>query len=369
MIVLSRLYLHPVKSMRALRQSHALVQLSGLAFDRQFMVTELDGTFITARQTSEMVLFTPTMLPDGLHIVAPDGADITVKYQDFLPQLAATEVWGNHFSARIAPDVVNVWLSNYFKRPVQLRWVGEATTRRIAKRPDVPLSFADGYPLLLTNEASLCDLQRRCPASIEMTHFRPNLVVAGSPAWDEDSWRVIRINDVTFDVVKPCGRCILTTVSPERGKKHPNGEPLRTLATFRTAANGEIDFGLNLIARNSGVIRAGDEIEILSRAPAPGYGASDLSTMAESSSTPAEQVTIAWEAQRFSGDNQQIILEQLERQGIRVPYSCRAGLCGKCRIKLVTGAVRPLRQGAVGEDGTILCCSCVPQSDITLSNI
>ncbi len=82
---------------------------------------------------------------------------------------------------------------------------------------------------------------------------------------------MIRIVDVVFDVVKPCSRCIFTTVSPEKGQKHPADEPLKTLQSFRTAQdNGDVDFGQNLIARNSGVIRVGDEVEILATAPAKG---------------------------------------------------------------------------------------------------
>ncbi|CDL09508.1 Flavodoxin reductases (ferredoxin-NADPH reductases) family 1 [Klebsiella pneumoniae IS43] len=137
----------------------------------------------------------------------------------------------------------------------------------------MPLSFADGYPYLLANEASLRDLQQRCPASVSIEQFRPNLVVTGAAAWDEDSWKVIRIGEVVFDVAKPCSRCIFTTVSPERGQKHPAGEPLETLKRFRTALdNGDVDFGQNLIARNSGVIRVGDEVEILTRGPAKATG-------------------------------------------------------------------------------------------------
>ena len=77
----------------------------------------------------------------------------------------------------------------------------------------------DGFPFLLTNDASLRDLQKRCPASVQMEQFRPNLVVTGAQAWEEDTWKVIRIGSVIFDVVKPCSRCIFTTVSPEKGQK------------------------------------------------------------------------------------------------------------------------------------------------------
>nr|WP_224770525.1 YcbX family protein [Citrobacter freundii] len=367
-VTLTRLFIHPVKSMRGIGLTHALADVSGLAFDRIFMITEPDGTFITARQFPQMVRFTPSPFHDGLHLTAPDGSSALVRFADFATQDAPTEVWGNHFTARIAPVAINQWLSSFFSRDVQLRWVGPQLTRRVKRHVDVPLSFADGYPYLLANEASLRDVQQRCPASVKMEQFRPNLVVSGAGAWEEDTWKVIRIGDVIFDVAKPCSRCIFTTVSPEKGQKHPSGEPLATLQTFRTAVdNGDVDFGQNLIARNSGVIRVGDEVEILATGPARAYGA------AESDDTAPEQqpdatVLIDWQGQTFRGNNQQVLLEQLENQGIRVPYSCRAGICGCCRIRLVDGEVSPLKKSAIGDDGTILCCSCIPKTAIRLES-
>lgn len=370
MISLSQLYIHPVKSMRGLALSHAQVGTSGLAFDRIFMITEQDGTFITARQYPQMVLFTPAILHDGLYLSAPDGSSANVRFADFQPTPSATEVWGNHFTALIAPDEINGWLSGFFSRPVQLRWVGENLTRRVKQHEEVPLSFADGYPFLLTNEASLRDLQNRCPASVKMTQFRPNLVVTGAQPWAEDGWQVVRIGGVTFDVAKPCSRCIFTTVSPDKGRKHPSGEPLATLQSFRTAQdNGDVDFGQNLIARNSGVIRVGDELEVLATKPARVYGAGEVAEAAEPIEQQESTVAIDWQGRAFRGNNQQILLEQLEQQGIRVPYSCRAGICGCCRVRLVDGEVKGLKKNAVGADGTILCCSCVPAGDVKLETL
>lgn len=367
MPTLSRLYIHPVKSMRGIGLTHALADASGLAFDRVFMVTQPDGTFITARQFPQMVRFLPSPLTDGLHLTAPDGSSAVIRFADFAPDAAPTEVWGNHFTALIAPAAMNQWLSGFFDREVQLRWVGTKPTRRVKRHEEVPLSFADGFPYLLTNEASLRDLQQRCPASVQMEQFRPNLVVTGAQAWEEDSWKVVRIGDVVFDVVKPCSRCIFTTVSPERGQKHPAGEPLATLQKFRTAQdNGDVDFGQNLIARNSGVIRTGDEVAVLATGPAKVYGAGAVVESLEPEAQPAGTVDIEWQGQTFRGNNQQVLLEQLENQGIRVPYSCRAGICGCCRIRLVEGEVSALKQSALGEDSTILSCSCVPKTSLRL---
>ncbi len=367
MPTLSRLFIHPVKSMRGIGLTHAFADISGLAFDRIFMITQPDGTFITARQFPQMVRFTPAPLTDGLHLTAPDGSSAVIRFNDFSPEAAPTEVWGNHFTALIAPEAVNNWLSGFFAREVQLRWVGPELTRRVKRFDSVPLSFADGFPFLLTNEASLRDLQHRCPASVKMEQFRPNLVVTGAEPWEEDSWKVVRIGDVVFDVVKPCSRCVFTTVSPERGQKHPSGEPLATLQAFRTALdNGDVDFGQNLIARNSGVIRVGDEVSILATAPAKSYGPGVVEETLVPQTQPSGTVEINWQGQIFRGNNQQVLLEQLENQGIRVPYSCRAGICGCCRIRLIEGEVTALKKSAIAEDGSILCCSCIPQTGLRL---
>lgn len=367
MITLSRLYVHPVKSLRGLQLSHAQVASHGLAFDRTFMITEPDGTFITARQYPQMVLFTPALVADGLFLTAPDGSSATVRYSDFAAEEHPSEVWGNRFTARVAPSAINHWLSGYFQREVQLRWVGPTLSRKVTKHPEVPLSFADGYPYLLINEASFQDLQQRCPSSIKLEQFRPNLVVTGTHAWAEDSWQMIRVGDVTFDLVRPCSRCILTTVSTERGRKHPAGEPLNTLQQFRTADNGAIDFGQNMIARNSGIIRVGDTINVLSTKTARVYHSGAVNENLQIKAEGSKSITIHYEGKVFSGNNQQILLEQLEQQGIRIPYSCRAGLCGSCRITLLEGEVAPLKQNAIANDGTVLCCSCIPKSNLKLA--
>ncbi len=367
MVSLSRLYIHPVKSMRGLQLSHALVRAEGLAGDRAFMLTETDGTFITARQYPYMVLFTPVAVQNGLHISAPDGQSAMACYEDFAADPRPTEVWGNHFTAYIGPEAINNWLSGYIGHPVQLRWTGAQSHRRVKNHPRAPLSFADGYPYLLISEASFGDLQRRCPAGIKLTQFRPNLVVAGTEPYAEDRWRTLRIGNVPFEVVKPCSRCVLTTVSVGLGRKHPAAEPLRTLQGYRSGENGDVDFGQNLLARGSGIIRVGDEVEILTEQPPRRYISGQAT---ESYAAPAgdeHSVAIDYRGQTFTGNNRQILLEQLEQQNIRIPYSCRAGLCGTCKVALLAGEVTPLTSSAVSEPGKILTCSCIPKTDIRLS--
>ena len=369
MISLSRLFIHPVKSMRGTAVSQSLVRPAGLAWDRLFMITDTEGTFITARRFPEMVLFTPLILAEGLFLQAKDGSQAMVRFDEFSSGGETTEVWGSRFDAYIAPDNINRWLSAFFPHPVQLRWIGENPARRVKRAPDVPLGFADGYPFLLMNERSFHDLQNRCPAGLRIEQFRPNLVVSGAPAWDEDTWSVIRVGEVTFDVAKPCSRCVLTTVSTERGVAHPAGEPMKTLKTFRQAADksGDIDFGLNLIARNSGVVRCGDDVAVLARKPARLYSDTLPETTTATSGAPAAAIDITCQGKTFRGNNQQILLEQLENAGLRIPYSCRMGSCGCCRLTLESGEVTPLNAGAI-DGNTVLSCCCIPKNQLVISD-
>lgn len=142
---------------------------------------------------------------------------------------------------------------------------------------------------------------------------------------------------------------------------------MKTLKTFRQAADdsGDIDFGLNLIARNSGVIRCGDNVAVLARKPARLYADTVPETSTATGGSPAAAIDITCQGKTFRGNNQQILLEQLENAGLRIPYSCRMGSCGCCRLTLESGEVTPLNAGAINGN-TILSCSCIPQSPIVL---
>ncbi|NBM84843.1 MOSC domain-containing protein [Proteus sp. G2661] len=370
MINVSRLYIHPVKSMKGIRLSHAFARESGFTFDRDFMITTPEGTFITARKFPVLLCFIPTVMANGIYIQAPDGEGIAITYQDFETTLQPTEVWGNHFTAYVAPDEINQWFSRYLKIDVQLRWTGEKSTRRVKKNPETAVSFADGYPYLLINEASFQYLQQRCPASINIEQFRGNILITGAKPFEEDTWQTIRVGSVVMDLMKPCSRCIMTTISIDKGVKHANTEPLATLQTFRSDETGDVDFGQNIIIRQTGIIRVGDTVEVLAYKKAKQYL---VTTPVETQSTPIvenaqeQTVSIEFNGEVFEGNNQEVLLEQLENNGYTIPYSCRAGLCGSCVIQLDEGDVNALKAGAIKRSGKILACSCVPNGNVKLS--
>lgn len=349
--------------------SHAHATESGLAFDRIFMLADERGQFITARSYPFMVRFTPLLIPDGLIIVGPDKREIAVRYHEFGDTPAAVTVWNSKFAAFLAPKAVNQWLSSFFNQPVCLFWTGSPPRRRVENFSATPLGFADGYPYLLINAASLRDLQRRCPQRIYAEQFRPNLLVSGAAPWAEDHWSMLQIGDVIFQATRPCSRCVLTTVDPFDGQVHASNEPFATLRSFRTAMDDprQVNFGINLVALNHGFIRSGDAVTVLRHAPRVHYGAATADSPVVPSITVSSSVTLTYQGRSWVGNTQQILLEQLEAQGISLPYSCRAGVCKLCAVTLVRGRVSPLKQGAVRPDGTILACSTIPLEDIDIA--
>lgn len=129
------------------------------------------------------------------------------------------------------------------------------------------VSFASGYPYHMISEASVAHLNQLLDAPVPLDRFRPNIVIAGAPAFAEDAWQTIRINQQVFQVVKPCDRCAITTVDQVTGEV-AGKEPLRTLARFRTVKQ-KVLFGQYLLAEMRGILRVGDRIQVVrSQAPA-----------------------------------------------------------------------------------------------------
>ena len=164
------------------------------------------------------------------------------------------QVWQDRVAARDAGDAAAAWLTDALGTPCRLVHLADPAARPLpaghAAAPGEAVSFADGFPLLLANTASLDAVNARLAAPVPMLRFRPNLVVSGAAPWAEDSWRRIRIGDVVLRVAKPCERCIMTTIDPQTATRPHGNDPLRTMARFRRDTSGRILFGQNLVPEN-----------------------------------------------------------------------------------------------------------------------
>ncbi|MFD9688631.1 MOSC domain-containing protein [Kitasatospora sp. NPDC059146] len=278
---LTGLHVYPVKSMYRLSPDSAAVHPWGLAGDRRWMLADPTGRFVSQRENAALGQVRVDLLPDGaLALTAPDGSRIEVAAPaaDAGDPIAEVEVWGTRFRAVEAAKDAHEWIADRLG-DYRLVHLDDPRARPVDPeygRPGDTVSMADGFPLLLTATGSLERLNELIAAehpdgheTLPMERFRPNVVVAGSEPWAEDGWRRIRIGALTFQVVKPCGRCVVTTTDQESGERR-GPEPLRTLARhhrlLRRAA-----FGQNLIPERPagvegdvlGTLRLGDDVEVL----------------------------------------------------------------------------------------------------------
>ena len=262
---ISELYIHPLKSARGVPVREMPLDDHGPVGDRRWMLVDATGLMVSQRDYPHMALIGAERNGDGLICAAPGMPVLhaTIPQAGATARLAAI-VWDNEVEVQLAADEAHAWFSQYLGGECRLVYQPDDAFRqvnRIYAPKGTGVSLADGFPLLLIGQGSLDDLNRRLEPPIEMRRFRPNLVVTGSEAFEEDSWREIRVGELAFSLVKPCARCSIPSVDPETGKM--GNEPMRTLATYRRRGN-DIFFGWNVLPRTIGTIRIGDPVEILS---------------------------------------------------------------------------------------------------------
>jgi uncharacterized protein len=256
---------YPVKSLRGHSLEEANVERIGLAGDRRWMIVDAANVFLTQRQYPKLAQIDAAPRENGVILRHATYGAIDIDFPDHHAPTETVTVWRSSFSARIA-EPASAFLSGFLGKPVKLAYLHDETARPVDPvfgRGDDCVSFADGYPLLITTTASLDDLNQRLAKPIAMDRFRPNVVVEGSAAWAEDTWRILRIGGLAFRVVKPCARCAIPSLDQMTGEALGGNEPLRSLAQFRRAANGGIIFGQNLIPDALGALRVGDAVEVL----------------------------------------------------------------------------------------------------------
>ena len=272
MVRLTGLVVYPVKSARGIALTQSLVTPHGLAHDREWMVVDEAGRFVTQRQTPSMALIETTLTDDALELRAPGMEPLTVSRfrapgSPFEPTIPVT-VWRHTTEALDEGDRAAAWFSKFLELRARLvRW--DPTRRRLSSKEwtgsrEAENYFSDGYPFLVASEESLTDLNQRIGGSsdLRMNRFRPNLVIAGGGVGSEDQGTTLRSEGVEFARVKPCIRCVMTTTDQETTRRGP--EPLRTLARYRMDPRFDSPlFGHNLILiRGAGAtLRVGDSLE------------------------------------------------------------------------------------------------------------
>lgn len=271
MIAISGLWVYPIKSCKGIELQTATLTPDGLAWDRHWMLVDREGRFLTQRQLPRMALIETMLGEKSLRVSAPGMSDLLVPFGHQGANVTAT-VWRDRCAAIDAGDAAGDWFSAVLG--MQCRLVAFDERARRESDPDyagdsgASTQFSDGFALLVIGEASLGALNERLiergAEAVPMARFRPNLALRGIEAFDEDHIRDLRGGQgLVLRLVKPCARCLITTVDPATGTRDEAGEPLVTLNEFRVNRDFGTIFGQNAIVLGGVVCRlaVGDPLQ------------------------------------------------------------------------------------------------------------
>jgi hypothetical protein len=258
-VIVSQLNVYPVKALRGIPVAQSALTRRGLAHDRRFMVVGADGTFLTQRDIPRMATVWTEIAGDELRLAAPELDEVVVPLSPEDGEALDVGVWDSSCRAIAPSPAADRALSSYLGRPCRLVFMPDGTERPVSPRfagPGHLVGFADGYPVLVALEESLADLNSRLARPVPMDRFRANIVLAGAGAYAEDGWRELRAEGARLRLVKPCGRCQVTTTDQATGEVS-SPEPLATLSAYRSSAEFGPRFGVNAVVLAEGELRAG----------------------------------------------------------------------------------------------------------------
>lgn len=264
-ILVSELWVYPVKGMAGNPVASLKFDEHGPVDDRRWMLMDQQGTFLSQRRFPHLGLFKANMLGNQLTIEAPDGVSRVIPVHACTQPVRA-RVWSDDVAVMLAPKDVNEWLSGYFDEPVYLvRYRPDLPRKTSAQYVDATVGFADGFPLLLCSTESLNALNEDAPVQAEMLRFRPNIVFSGAPAWSEQYWQSLQGEHHNISVVKPCTRCAVITLRPGTTEKEP-----RLLKHLMTLSQWEKQpvFGQNAVLHgHEQPLRLGSQFEVTLKEP------------------------------------------------------------------------------------------------------
>jgi uncharacterized protein len=272
MLKLSEIYIYPIKSLGGISLGKSNITTRGLENDRRFMLVDENGRFLSQREYPQLAIFKTEIEGDFL-IVTNKKNKSTVKISLQYSLLHSfshsiiVQIWDDETTAIEVSNEVSDWFTRALGIPTRLVYMHEESQRKIepnyALTGDEITSFSDGYPILIIGQASLNDLNNRLANPVNINRFRPNFVFTDGEPFEEDAWHEFKVGNVRFFGVKPCSRCVMTTIDQENGEKKGK-EPLLTLNKYRKAGN-RILFGQNVIVSQLGTVSVGDDVTVVSR--------------------------------------------------------------------------------------------------------
>lgn len=263
--LLTEIYIYPVKSLSGISLQKSEVTERGLKYDRRWMLVDQNNIFITQRKYPQMALIKVELENDLLIFTHKLNNELHFKIPIQIEdgKLENVTIWDDNIDALHFSKEADEWFSDVLNVKCKLVHMPDDVKRHVDKKyatRNEIVSFADAFPFLIIGQASLNDLNNRLKEKVPMNRFRPNFVFTSGNAFDEDRWKSFKIGVITFYPVKPCSRCVITTINQDTAEKYD--EPLHTLTMYRTI-NNKVMFGQNLLHEGTGIIHVNDEIKIL----------------------------------------------------------------------------------------------------------
>ncbi|AMP03073.1 MOSC domain-containing protein [Collimonas pratensis] len=279
MPTISTLTLYPIKSCAGISLQTAIVSTSGLSHnnvhDREWMLVDSDGLFVTQRSHPLMALIVPHLQAGGLIVQAPGMAPLEISTAPLTAGLTAAiavTIWDDRLDAHDCGDEAGRWFSQVLGQPCRLVRFDPAVKRLASKKwtddADVPTRFPDGFPMLVISQGSLDDLNQKLQAqgraAVPMNRYRPNIVIDGVDAFEEDFAATIEAGPLRLQLVKPCTRCPMPSVDQATGEFGP--DPMDILQAYRSnpRVDGAPTFGVNAILQDGAgkILRVGQKITL-----------------------------------------------------------------------------------------------------------
>jgi uncharacterized protein YcbX len=265
--ILAGIYIHPVKSAAGIACSEAVLGPWGLQHDREWMVVDAAGRFVTQRNEARLALLGTAIADGRLLLSSPAGAGPALELQHE-GELRQVQVWGASVPAFDAGAEAAQFLSEWLGRPLRLVRFDQRH-QRLSNQDwtaglEVPTLFSDGYPMLVLSQASIADLSARVGHDLPVQRFRPNLLLGGVPAYAEDGAEELVVGKARIQLTKACTRCVITTIDHVTGEL-TGDEPLRTLKGYRFDAGLRgVIFGRNAYATagSGSTLRRGDPVQL-----------------------------------------------------------------------------------------------------------
>ena len=233
--------------------------LRGLTHDRRWMVVEPSGELVTQRERPELARIQTAVGGGVLRLTAPGMPALELPLEPQTEHPFTVTMWTSPVAASLV-EAAGDWLSTFLGGLYRLVYMPDSSFRPHPNRPEIPLGFADGNPLLLMSEASVEDLNGRLETPVSMKNFRPNLVVGGCAPYAEDDWDALHLGGLRLERLGACVRCTIVNIDPETSAYRR--EPLRTLARYRRRGN-EVQLGqLYHIVGEPASISCGDALTL-----------------------------------------------------------------------------------------------------------